>query len=273
MTDFWSGWVILLAVFTLGCFAVPFHLWIAGRHPDAARRHQRTRVGARRVARRCAESSGLVDRDLGDRLPRRLRLPRALSWLRCVQGRSRLDRARRARARPGVNRRARRDRCGSASAARRSKRSPPTPRRCALARCCSSRTARRATAETRDGNVALGAPDLTDGDWLYGGDGQGDPDEHPGRAPRRNARVSAPPFPTIRSSTSPTTSPSLSGIPNDSLRAQLGKPLFSNCVPCHGADGKGNPALGAPNLTDAVWLYGGDRPATIAETISGAATA
>ena len=44
---------------------------------------------------------------------------------------------------------------------------------------------------------------------------------------------------------------SLSGKPHDSLRAQLGKPLFAACAACHGADGKGNPALGAPNLTDA----------------------
>jgi cytochrome c oxidase cbb3-type subunit 3 len=29
------------------------------------------------------------------------------------------------------------------------------------------------------------------------------------------------------------------------------------CVACHGADGKGNPMLGAPNLTDGTWLYGG----------------
>ena len=61
---------------------------------------------------------------------------------------------------------------------------------------------------------------------------------------------------------------SLSGIPSDSLRAQLGKPIFSNCAPCHGADGKGNPALGAPNLTDAVWLYGSTVPRAIAETIT-----
>ena len=51
------------------------------------------------------------------------------------------------------------------------------------------------------------------------------------------------------------------------MRAQLGKPIFSNCAPCHGADGKGNPALGAPNLTDAVWLYGDSGPRGIAETI------
>ena len=37
--------------------------------------------------------------------------------------------------------------------------------------------------------------------------------------------------------------------------------------PCHGPDGKGNQALGAPNLTDELWLYGGDK-ATVIETIT-----
>jgi cytochrome c oxidase cbb3-type subunit 3 len=36
---------------------------------------------------------------------------------------------------------------------------------------------------------------------------------------------------------------------------------------CHGADGKGNPALGAPNLTDNIWLYGGGET-TLIETIA-----
>ena len=36
------------------------------------------------------------------------------------------------------------------------------------------------------------------------------------------------------------------------------------CVACHGPEGKGNPALGAPNLADDYWLYGSDR-ATIEE--------
>jgi len=41
----------------------------------------------------------------------------------------------------------------------------------------------------------------------------------------------------------------------------------ANCVACHGAEGKGNPAMGAPNLTDKVWLYGSSE-ATLIETIS-----
>jgi cytochrome c oxidase cbb3-type subunit 3 len=41
---------------------------------------------------------------------------------------------------------------------------------------------------------------------------------------------------------------------------------MANCAACHGADGKGNTALGAPNLTDGIWLYGSS-PATVMETI------
>src|SRR4029079_11511553 len=49
---------------------------------------------------------------------------------------------------------------------------------------------------------------------------------------------------------------SLSGSPHNSIAAQLGKAKFAPCAACHGADGKGNQALGAPNLTDKVWLHG-----------------
>ena len=51
----------------------------------------------------------------------------------------------------------------------------------------------------------------------------------------------------------------MSGQEHDAAKAELGAKLFNqNCVACHGVDGKGNQALGAPNLTDDIWLYGGE---------------
>ena len=51
------------------------------------------------------------------------------------------------------------------------------------------------------------------------------------------------------------------------MRVFRGKREFANyCVACHGVDGKGNQSLGAPNLTDEVWLYGSSE-ATIVQTI------
>jgi cytochrome c oxidase cbb3-type subunit 3 len=49
---------------------------------------------------------------------------------------------------------------------------------------------------------------------------------------------------------------SLSGSAHNNLAAELGKPKFAVCAACHGPEGKGNPALGAPNLTDKIWLHG-----------------
>jgi cytochrome c oxidase cbb3-type subunit 3 len=62
---------------------------------------------------------------------------------------------------------------------------------------------------------------------------------------------------------------SLSGLPTSSgYDATAGKKIFAeNCVSCHGDAGKGNPEVGAPNLTDKIWLYGSDE-ATIIETIT-----
>jgi cytochrome c oxidase cbb3-type subunit 3 len=59
---------------------------------------------------------------------------------------------------------------------------------------------------------------------------------------------------------------SLSGSAHDSVRAVRGKDKFAACAACHGPAGKGNPALGAPDLTNKTWLYGGT-VTTISETI------
>ncbi len=62
---------------------------------------------------------------------------------------------------------------------------------------------------------------------------------------------------------------SLSGRADDKAASERGAKIFAdNCTPCHGPDGKGNQALGAPNLTDELWLYAGDK-ATIANTVRG----
>jgi len=61
----------------------------------------------------------------------------------------------------------------------------------------------------------------------------------------------------------------LSGLPTAAgYNAAAGKKLFAdNCASCHADDGKGNQELGAPNLTDKIWLFGSDE-ATLIETIS-----
>jgi cytochrome c oxidase cbb3-type subunit 3 len=62
---------------------------------------------------------------------------------------------------------------------------------------------------------------------------------------------------------------SLSDRSDDKDAAERGSKIFaSTCAPCHGPQGKGNQAIGAPNLTDELWLYGGDK-ATIMNTIRG----
>ena len=122
-------------------------------------------------------------------------------------------------------------------------------------------------------------PNLNDDDWLWGGKLDRHRADHPLRHPLR--RPARPRAATCRISaatacSSPTRSPrsrtyvrSLSGLPVD-RRADLarGKKIFAdNCAVCHGPDGKGKRELGAPNLTDAIWLYGSDK-ATIIETIT-----
>jgi cytochrome c oxidase cbb3-type subunit 3 len=124
-----------------------------------------------------------------------------------------------------------------------------------------------AQCHASDGAGSRGFPNLTDGDWLYGGD--------PATikltiTEGRNGIM--PPFgPALGEQGTKDVAHyvmSLSGMANDSIRAARGKPLFAQtCAACHGAEGKGTPLLGAPNLTDRTWLHGSGEPAII-ETIT-----
>ena len=59
---------------------------------------------------------------------------------------------------------------------------------------------------------------------------------------------------------------SLSGRDHDAAAAERGAPVYAQqCAACHGADGGGNTALGAPRLNDALWLYGGSHAALVAQ--------
>ena len=118
-----------------------------------------------------------------------------------------------------------------------------------------------------DARGAKGFPNLADGDWLYGGE----PDQI--KQTIADGRMGVmPPHAQLGADTIKDVANfvrSLSGLPNDSVRTAKGKEAFASagCLGCHGADGKGMQAIGAPNLTDKVWLYGSSE-ATITETIT-----
>ena len=115
-----------------------------------------------------------------------------------------------------------------------------------------------------DARGSKGFPNLTDGDWLHGGA----PEKiletltkgRIGNMPPMAAAVGTPD--DVKNVAHYVLS--LSGSPHDSLRASLGKAKFVACAACHGMDGKGNPALGAPNLSDDIWLHGYGENAIIA---------
>ena len=120
-----------------------------------------------------------------------------------------------------------------------------------------------------DARGTKGFPNLTDADWLYGGS----PEQisasitlgRQGQMPPMAAAVGSPE--DVKNLAHHVLS--LSGSPHDSLRAALGKGKFGACAACHGADGKGNQALGAPNLTDKIWLHGWGEEAIVAMVTQG----
>jgi cytochrome c oxidase cbb3-type subunit 3 len=118
-----------------------------------------------------------------------------------------------------------------------------------------------------DARGGKGFPNLADKDWLYGGDGASIKttllEGRNGMMPPMADAVGGPAG--VENVANYVLS--LSGSAHDSVKAAAGKELFAACAACHGADGKGMTAMGAPNLTDKIWLYGGT-VASISETIN-----
>ena len=118
-----------------------------------------------------------------------------------------------------------------------------------------------------DGRGAPGFPNLTDDAWLWGGD------ETAILASIQNGRSGMmPPMGDALGGERAVAQMveyvrSLAGLDHDAALAAAAQPMWAVCGACHGMDGTGMTALGAPNLTDNNWLYGSDRR-TIAETIT-----
>jgi cytochrome c oxidase cbb3-type subunit 3 len=120
-----------------------------------------------------------------------------------------------------------------------------------------------------DARGSKGFPNLSDTDWLHGGT----PDKivetvtkgRIGNMPPMAAAVGTPE--DVRNLAHYVLS--LSNSPHDSLKASLGKSKFGACAACHGADGKGNQAIGSPNLTDDTWLHGWGENAIVAMVNNG----
>jgi cytochrome c oxidase cbb3-type subunit III len=129
----------------------------------------------------------------------------------------------------------------------------------------------------RGAQGAIGYPSLRDDAWLWGGtlDDIHYTILHGIRADDPKTRSSAmPAFGRLGMLQGPQVNDvaeyvlSLSGIETDEAAAGRGEEIYAaNCAACHGPKGEGNRTIGAPNLADELWLYGGDK-ATVVETIN-----
>jgi cytochrome c oxidase cbb3-type subunit 3 len=118
-----------------------------------------------------------------------------------------------------------------------------------------------------DARGSAGFPNLTDNDWLWGGEPEAI------EASIANGRNGV--MPAFGSALGKEGVKdvahyvrSLSGLTHDDIRAGRGKDKFAeSCAACHGAQAKGNQQLGAPNLTDKIWIYDSSE-ATLVEGIT-----
>lgn len=120
-----------------------------------------------------------------------------------------------------------------------------------------------------DARGSKGFPNLTDGDWLHGGD-------HATIIKTlTEGRVGMmPPLAAVVGDAKDLHNVaqyvlSLSGATHDAAAATAGQAKFAICAGCHGVDGKGNPAIGAPNLADKIWLHGFGEDAIVAMIANG----
>ena len=120
-----------------------------------------------------------------------------------------------------------------------------------------------------DARGSKGFPDLTDTDWLYGGS----PEKIEESITQGRIGLMPPMAAAVGSDADVHNVAnyvlSLSSSAYNSIAAAAGKPKFAVCAACHGADGKGNQAIGAPNLTDKVWLHGWGEDAIVAMVNNG----
>ena len=117
-----------------------------------------------------------------------------------------------------------------------------------------------------DGRGAVGFPNLTDNEWQWGAGY-----DNILVALKQGRQANMPPLGAALGEDGleqvVAYVQSLSGQSVDAELAAAGEARFAVCIACHGVDGKGNPLLGAPDLTNDIWLYGGDAD-TITETIT-----
>jgi cytochrome c oxidase cbb3-type subunit 3 len=118
-----------------------------------------------------------------------------------------------------------------------------------------------------DASGNFGFPNLTDKDWLYGG-----APEHILETITLGRKAMMPAWGPILGETNVANVVEFvlkrAGKEHDEAKAALGETVFStNCAACHGADGKGNQLVGAPNLTDDTWLYAPSNPEELGATL------
>ena len=140
-----------------------------------------------------------------------------------------------------------------------------------------------AACHGRDGRGRANYPDLTDDDWLWGGGPElieqtmrvgintAHPDTRIGQMPAfgRDQMLDREQVRNAAAYVYSLTNPDYS-TPENLDRIDAGHEVFvSTCAACHGDNGQGNVDVGAPNLTDARWIYGGDLDTIIASVHGG----